>query len=51
MMLAFAETILPQWGRWQPEGLTEGAYAPVIAHSPSTMPRMVPLPQRGRSFP
>jgi len=34
-------------GRWQPEGLTEGQ-----GHDPSTMLRMVPLPETssGRIF-
>ena len=50
MMQAFANTILPSWGRWQPAGLTEGVCALAAPRSPSTMLRMAPLPQRGRSF-
>jgi len=34
--------ILPLWGRWQPEGLTEGA------PSTTALRAAVSLPQRGR---
>lgn len=39
--------ILPLWGRWQGVALTEGVRAPE-GYTPSTMLRMVPLPQWGR---
>ena len=35
------EKLLPQWGRWQPEGLTVGAPPPPAS--------LVPLPLKGRS--
>lgn len=39
--------MLPLWGSWQREALTEGA---PMRMSPSTALRAVPLPQWGRSF-
>jgi hypothetical protein len=43
--------ILPGPGRWQPEGLTEGALVPARGfgwRAPSTTLRAVPLPVPGR---
>jgi len=47
-----SEKILPGTGRWQSEGLTEGAQSGALQRpwAPSTMLCMVPLPGPGRIY-